>query len=163
MGRAKEQVVGLARRAAQMAGRSPVEREGPEQVISVPAVPAHGRHGVPAFCANSVYTTKYTGLSFLPRFLWHQFSQAANLFFLVIALLQQIEGVSPTSRWSTVVPLLFILGVSAVKELLEDRVCLGGVWPGAEACVCVEAKARGQAGEREPDARAGPAGGGGGR
>ena len=137
MGDVKEQVVGFARRAAQLARRSPAEQEGPERIIHVPAGPAHGHHGLPAFCTNSVYTTKYTGISFLPRFLWHQFSHAANLFFLVIALLQQIEGVSPTSRWSTVVPLLFILGVSAVKELLEDRVCLPGVLPGAEACVCV--------------------------
>lgn len=44
------------------------------------------------------------------------------MFFLVIAVLQQIPGCSPTSRFSTILPLAFILVVSAVKELLEDQV-----------------------------------------
>jgi len=69
-----------------------------------------------------VYTTKYTAASFLPKFLLFQFRRAPNMFFLVIAVLQQIPGVSPTSRFSTILPLVFILAVSAIKELIEDRV-----------------------------------------
>ncbi|TKS72135.1 Phospholipid-transporting ATPase IA [Collichthys lucidus] len=48
------------------------------------------------------------------------FRRAANAFFLFIALLQQIPDVSPTGRWTTLVPLLFILVVAAVKEIIED-------------------------------------------
>uniref|UniRef100_A0A673BMF4 Phospholipid-transporting ATPase n=1 Tax=Sphaeramia orbicularis TaxID=375764 RepID=A0A673BMF4_9TELE len=67
-------------------------------------------------------TAKYNVLTFLPRFLYSQFRRAANAFFLFIALLQQIPDVSPTGRWTTLVPLLFILVVAAVKEVIEDLV-----------------------------------------
>ncbi|XP_024919272.1 probable phospholipid-transporting ATPase IA isoform X7 [Cynoglossus semilaevis] len=72
------------------------------------------------FCTNRVSTAKYNVLTFLPRFLYSQFRRAANAFFLFIALLQQIPDVSPTGRWTTLVPLLFILVVAAVKEVIED-------------------------------------------
>ncbi|XP_062856750.1 phospholipid-transporting ATPase IA isoform X2 [Trichomycterus rosablanca] len=72
------------------------------------------------FCNNRVSTAKYNFLTFLPRFLYSQFRRAANSFFLFIALLQQIPDVSPTGRWTTLVPLLFILVVAAVKEVIED-------------------------------------------
>uniref|UniRef100_A0A673HLY2 Phospholipid-transporting ATPase n=1 Tax=Sinocyclocheilus rhinocerous TaxID=307959 RepID=A0A673HLY2_9TELE len=74
------------------------------------------------FCSNRVSTAKYNVLTFLPRFLYSQFRRAANSFFLFIALLQQIPDVSPTGRWTTLVPLLFILVVAAVKEFIEDLV-----------------------------------------
>ncbi|XP_078072937.1 phospholipid-transporting ATPase IA isoform X6 [Mustelus asterias] len=72
------------------------------------------------FCSNHVSTAKYNPLTFLPRFLYSQFRRAANSFFLFIALLQQIPDVSPTGRYTTLVPLLFILLVAAVKEIIED-------------------------------------------
>ncbi|XP_051901210.1 phospholipid-transporting ATPase IA isoform X1 [Pristis pectinata] len=72
------------------------------------------------FCSNHVSTAKYNLLTFLPRFLYSQFRRAANSFFLFIALLQQIPDVSPTGRYTTLVPLLFILLVAAVKEIIED-------------------------------------------
>uniref|UniRef100_A0A8D3AJ75 Phospholipid-transporting ATPase n=1 Tax=Scophthalmus maximus TaxID=52904 RepID=A0A8D3AJ75_SCOMX len=56
------------------------------------------------FCCNRVSTAKYNVLTFLPRFLYSQFRRAANAFFLFIALLQQIPDVSPTGRWTTLVP-----------------------------------------------------------
>ncbi len=42
--------------------------------------------------------------------------------FLITAVLQQIPNVSPTGRYTTAVPLVFILCLSAVKELFEDVV-----------------------------------------
>uniref|UniRef100_A0A670J5J9 Phospholipid-transporting ATPase n=1 Tax=Podarcis muralis TaxID=64176 RepID=A0A670J5J9_PODMU len=72
------------------------------------------------FCNNHVSTAKYNLITFLPRFLYSQFRRAANAFFLFIALLQQIPDVSPTGRYTTLVPLLFILIVAAVKEIIED-------------------------------------------
>ncbi|KAJ7989300.1 hypothetical protein DPEC_G00318050 [Dallia pectoralis] len=72
------------------------------------------------FCTNHVSTAKYNVLTFLPRFLYSQFRRAANSFFLFIALLQQIPDVSPTGRWTTLVPLIFILLVAAMKEIIED-------------------------------------------
>uniref|UniRef100_A0A8C6ZKS8 Phospholipid-transporting ATPase n=1 Tax=Nothoprocta perdicaria TaxID=30464 RepID=A0A8C6ZKS8_NOTPE len=81
------------------------------------------------FCNNHVSTAKYNIITFLPRFLYSQFRRAANAFFLFIALLQQIPDVSPTGRYTTLVPLLFILAVAAVKEIIEDIVILrNGAW-----------------------------------
>ncbi|KAK6486294.1 phospholipid-transporting ATPase IB-like [Huso huso] len=72
------------------------------------------------FCDNHVSTTKYGVLTFLPRFLYEQIRRAANAFFLFIALMQQIPDVSPTGRYTTLVPFLFILTVAGIKEIIED-------------------------------------------
>ncbi|KAJ8973941.1 hypothetical protein NQ317_002445 [Molorchus minor] len=75
---------------------------------------------VPKFVNNRVSTAKYSLLRFIPFFLFEQFRRWANVFFLMIALLQQIPDVSPTGRYTTLVPLIFILSVSAIKEIIED-------------------------------------------
>ncbi|UYV77023.1 ATP8A1 [Cordylochernes scorpioides] len=82
-------------------------------------------------------TAKYNFVSFIPKFLFEQFRRYSNVFFLFIALLQempctifhkegcvfqQIPNVSPTGRYTTAVPLFFILAVSALKEIVEDFV-----------------------------------------
>ncbi|KAJ1950314.1 aminophospholipid translocase, partial [Linderina pennispora] len=69
---------------------------------------------------NRVSTAKYNVLTFLPKFLFEQFSKYANVFFLFTACIQQIPGVSPTSRWTTLVPLVVVLAATAGKELAED-------------------------------------------
>ncbi|CAH8541112.1 unnamed protein product [Schistosoma rodhaini] len=72
------------------------------------------------YCKNNISTAKYNFLTFIPKFVTEQFRRYANIFFLVIALLQQIPGVSPTGRFTTLVPLCIILTVSAIKEVIED-------------------------------------------
>ncbi|XP_021916741.1 phospholipid-transporting ATPase IA isoform X4 [Zootermopsis nevadensis] len=72
------------------------------------------------YCNNHISTAKYSALSFVPSFLFEQFRRYSNCFFLFIALLQQIPDVSPTGRYTTLVPLIFILSVSAIKEVVED-------------------------------------------
>ncbi|KZF21520.1 phospholipid-translocating P-type ATPase [Xylona heveae TC161] len=69
---------------------------------------------------NHVSTAKYNIITFLPKFLFEQFSKYANLFFLFTAVLQQVPNISPTNRWTTVGPLVIVLLVSAGKELIED-------------------------------------------
>ncbi|KAH8704685.1 hypothetical protein GQ44DRAFT_507624 [Phaeosphaeriaceae sp. PMI808] len=69
---------------------------------------------------NHISTSKYNILTFLPKFLYEQFSKYANLFFLFTAILQQIPGISPTSKYTTIVPLCIVLLVSAIKEYIED-------------------------------------------
>ncbi|KAI6808454.1 putative phospholipid-transporting [Hortaea werneckii] len=70
---------------------------------------------------NHVSTTKYNFATFLPKFLFEQFSKYANLFFLFTAILQQIPNISPTNRYTTIVPLGIVVAVSAVKEIIEDN------------------------------------------
>eukprot|EP00124_Ichthyophonus_hoferi_P005556 Ihof_evm1s836 gene=Ihof_evmTU1s836 len=72
------------------------------------------------YVSNYITTAKYTAWSFLPKFLFEQFSRYANLFFLFIIVVQQVPGVSPTGRYTTVIPLLVVLIATAIKEMLED-------------------------------------------
>ena len=72
------------------------------------------------FRKNGISTAKYNVFTFLPKFLFEQFRRYANIFFLAIGLLQQIPDVSPTGRYVTLVPFMFILMLSALKELVED-------------------------------------------
>ncbi|RAL59529.1 hypothetical protein DID88_006523 [Monilinia fructigena] len=69
---------------------------------------------------NHISTAKYNVATFLPKFLFEQFSKFANLFFLFTAALQQIPDISPTNQYTTIGPLILVLLVSAGKELVED-------------------------------------------
>lgn len=70
--------------------------------------------------SNRITTAKYGYSTFFPKFIYEQFRKYSNIFFTFIALFQQIPNVSPTGRYTTLVPLICILGVSAIKELFED-------------------------------------------
>ena len=70
---------------------------------------------------NHVSTAKYNIASFVPKFIFEQFSKYANLFFLFTAALQQIPNISPTNKFTTIVPLGIVLATSAIKELIEDH------------------------------------------
>ncbi|KAG0689388.1 aminophospholipid translocase [Pichia californica] len=72
------------------------------------------------FSSNHISTTKYNAVTFLPKFLFEQFSKYANLFFLFTSCIQQVPGVTPTNRYTTIGTLLVVLLVSAVKEMSED-------------------------------------------
>ncbi|KAF7889059.1 hypothetical protein EAF00_009359 [Botryotinia globosa] len=69
---------------------------------------------------NHISTAKYNAATFLPKFLFEQFSKFANLFFLFTAALQQIPNISPTNQYTTIGPLILVLLVSAGKEVVED-------------------------------------------
>ncbi|KAI8811238.1 hypothetical protein BJ742DRAFT_798686, partial [Cladochytrium replicatum] len=68
---------------------------------------------------NYITTTKYSILTFLPLFLFYQFQQFYNLYFLAGAL-SVLAGASSLSPISQVFPLLLVLVFTAAKELLED-------------------------------------------
>ncbi|KAG0745957.1 hypothetical protein G6F16_005959 [Rhizopus arrhizus] len=72
------------------------------------------------FMSNSISTAKYNVFTFLPKFLYVEFSKSANIFFLFISGIQQIPNISPTSRYTTLVPLVIVLLITAVKEMIED-------------------------------------------
>jgi magnesium-transporting ATPase (P-type) len=57
---------------------------------------------------NSVTTSKYTFYNFLVLNLTQQFTRLANIYFLVIALLQLFTPLSPTGRYSTAAPLALV-------------------------------------------------------
>lgn len=69
---------------------------------------------------NRISTAKYNLITFTFKFFYEQFRKYGNCFFLAICLLQQIPNVSPTGRYTTLVPFIIILTVSAIKEIFED-------------------------------------------
>ncbi|KAJ6846578.1 phospholipid-transporting ATPase 3 isoform X2 [Iris pallida] len=71
------------------------------------------------FKGNSISTTKYNILTFLPKGLFEQFRRVANLYFLMISILSTTP-ISPVHPITNVVPLSLVLLVSLVKEAFED-------------------------------------------
>ncbi|KAI8876251.1 phospholipid-translocating P-type ATPase [Backusella circina FSU 941] len=99
-----------------MPGASLSNKE-PERIIHINQLALNEEQ---RFLHNRVFTAKYTFLTFIPIFLYEEFSKYANLFFLFISAIQQIPGISPTSRYTTLVPLMIVLFITAIKELIED-------------------------------------------
>ncbi len=69
---------------------------------------------------NYVRTTKYTAINFLPKCLFNQFRNYANIYFLITAILQTIPQISPLAPISAIAPLLLVLSVSLIRESFED-------------------------------------------
>ena len=69
---------------------------------------------------NKIDTTKYNIFTFIPKALLLQFVRLANIYFLVCAILQCIPLISPLTPATAVVPLVFVLSVSIIREGIED-------------------------------------------
>ncbi|XP_064979061.1 phospholipid-transporting ATPase 3-like isoform X2 [Musa acuminata AAA Group] len=76
-------------------------------------------NSIARFKSNSISTTKYSVLTFLPKGLFEQFRRVANLYFLMISILSTTP-ISPVSPVTNVVPLSLVLLVSLIKEAFED-------------------------------------------
>ena len=76
--------------------------------------------------SNTISTTKYSLLSFVPKSIFLQFRHVANLYFLLISLLMVIGILypqlyeSPLEPYSTIIPLCIVLSVTCIKEGVED-------------------------------------------
>ena len=71
-------------------------------------------------CNNKISTTKYNLLTFFPKGLLLQCTRLANIFFLFTAIIQSISVISPLTSLTAIVPLIFVLGVSMIREFIED-------------------------------------------
>ena len=71
---------------------------------------------------NRITTTKYNVFTFIPKGLLYQFSRLSNVYFLFTAIIQSIPLISPLTSITAIVPLIFVLGVSMIRELIEDLV-----------------------------------------
>ncbi|KAJ6690661.1 hypothetical protein OIU85_006870 [Salix viminalis] len=72
------------------------------------------------FTGNSVHTAKYSLISFIPRNLFEQFHRVAYIYFLIIAVLNQLPQLAVFGRTASILPLAFVLLVTAVKDAYED-------------------------------------------
>ena len=71
---------------------------------------------------NHITTTKYNIFTFIPKSLLYQFSRLSNVYFLVTAIIQSIPLISPLTNLTAIIPLIFVLGVSMIREAIEDLV-----------------------------------------
>ncbi|KAJ1411592.1 P-type ATPase [Sesbania bispinosa] len=72
------------------------------------------------FAGNSIRTGKYSILTFLPKNLFEQFHRVAYIYFLIIAILNQLPQLAVFGRGVSILPLAFVLLVTAVKDAYED-------------------------------------------
>lgn len=80
----------------------------------------HKHHPHKGYAKNKVRTTKYTILSFIPKNLFEQFHRIANLYFIGIVLLNWFPKINAFGKEIAILPVLFVLGVTAIKDWYED-------------------------------------------
>lgn len=69
---------------------------------------------------NKIRSTKYTPLSFLPKNLFYQFENIANIYFLVLVILGAFQVFGVASPGLAAVPLIVIVCITAIKDAFED-------------------------------------------
>ncbi|XP_068576808.1 phospholipid-transporting ATPase ID-like [Cebidichthys violaceus] len=72
------------------------------------------------YATNAIKTSKYNPFTFLPLNLFEQFQRIANAYFLFLLALQVIPEISSLSWFTTVVPLVLVLTVTAAKDATDD-------------------------------------------
>ncbi|KAH8272326.1 hypothetical protein KR026_005595 [Drosophila bipectinata] len=70
-------------------------------------------------CQNRIKSTKYTLITFLPQNLLEQFRRIANFYFLVMTIISLLID-SPVSPMTSLLPLVFVIAVTAAKQGYED-------------------------------------------
>ncbi|XP_012865415.1 PREDICTED: probable phospholipid-transporting ATPase IM [Dipodomys ordii] len=69
---------------------------------------------------NRIHTSKYNILTFLPINLFEQFQRVANAYFLFLLILQLIPEISSLTWFTTIVPLILVITMTAVKDATDD-------------------------------------------
>ncbi|KKA28944.1 hypothetical protein TD95_004671 [Thielaviopsis punctulata] len=77
-------------------------------------------HPSQSFPRNKIRTAKYTPLSFIPKNLYFQFHNVANIFFLFMVVLVFFPIFGGSNPGLNAVPLIFIVTVTAIKDAVED-------------------------------------------
>ncbi|KAM4618220.1 LOW QUALITY PROTEIN: phospholipid-transporting ATPase ID [Polymixia lowei] len=73
-----------------------------------------------SYAGNHIKTSKYNIFTFLPVNLFEQFQRVANAYFVVLLILQLIPAISSLSWFTTIVPLVLVLVITAVKDATDD-------------------------------------------
>lgn len=78
-------------------------------------------HPTELYGNNSIRTAKYTIWNFFFLNLFEQFKKPANVYFLVLSILQVIPAISISQGQPTILmPLCFVIVVAMIKDFLED-------------------------------------------
>ncbi|KAK9770446.1 putative Phospholipid-transporting ATPase [Seiridium cardinale] len=73
------------------------------------------------YMSNFIRSTRYTLWTFFPKQLYFQFSKLANFYFLIIAILQAIPGLSTVGTYTTLATLIPFVAISMAKEGWDDN------------------------------------------
>lgn len=73
-----------------------------------------------AYIPNTVHSSRYSLLDFLPRQIWFQSTRLHNIFFICIGVPQCISGLSTTGNFTTILPLLVFMCLTILKEGYDD-------------------------------------------
>ncbi|XP_068247329.1 LOW QUALITY PROTEIN: phospholipid-transporting ATPase IF-like [Palaemon carinicauda] len=74
---------------------------------------------LPKYADNRIKTSKYKIYTFPFKNLFEQFRRIGNTYFLCVAIISfSID--SPVTPWTSTLPLLFVIGVTAIKQGYED-------------------------------------------
>lgn len=77
----------------------------------------------PLYIDNKIVTSKYNILNFLPLNLFWQFSKFANLYFLILVVMECFPLISDSNGVPVLaLPLCFVVGLSMIKDIYEDYI-----------------------------------------
>lgn len=74
----------------------------------------------PTYVRNKIRTTKYTPITFIPKNIYHQFGNVANIYFLTMIILAAFEIFGVPNPAVNAVPLIVIFCITAFKDAFED-------------------------------------------
>ncbi|KAK2896579.1 hypothetical protein Q8A67_011067 [Cirrhinus molitorella] len=74
-----------------------------------------------SYSRNKIRTTKYTFLSFIPKNLFEQLHRFANVYFVFLGALNFVPIVNAFQPEISVIPIIFVMAITAVKDLWEDQ------------------------------------------
>ncbi|KAJ3498920.1 hypothetical protein NLG97_g735 [Lecanicillium saksenae] len=77
-------------------------------------------HPATSYARNKIRTAKYTPLSFIPKNIWFQFHNVANIFFLFVIILVIFPIFGSVNPGLSAVPLIVIICLTAIKDAIED-------------------------------------------
>ncbi|KAL9483540.1 hypothetical protein ACSS6W_002329 [Trichoderma asperelloides] len=77
-------------------------------------------HPIAEYPRNKIRTAKYTPLSFIPKNIWFQFHNIANIFFLFTIILGAFSIFGTVNPGLNAVPLIVIVALTSVKDAIED-------------------------------------------
>ncbi|XP_067851314.1 phospholipid-transporting ATPase IF isoform X2 [Heptranchias perlo] len=103
----------------QQLGLDPPHRTPTRTIYVANHFPLYGHFVQQKFPDNRIVSSKYTVWNFIPKNLFEQFRRIANFYFLVIFLVQLMID-TPTSPFTSGLPLFFVIIVTAIKQGYED-------------------------------------------
>lgn len=115
---------GIITEESPMGEEKPQEESNERTIWFNLPLPEHAKNeqGLPKarYARNKIRTSKYTPLSFVPKNLWFQFHNIANIYFLFIIILGIFSIFGVDNPGLSAVPLIVILFLTAVKDGIED-------------------------------------------